>query len=122
MKRRTENNDLIPAVLTALAHMPEVFAFSVKAEARKGQRRIVPKGTADILGVVCCRVVFAPEVSAYGRGLAIETKASHRDACKCDSCVAQRDFRTDWESRGGLYLKVRTVEEVIVAIRGRAAA
>lgn len=128
MRRRTENNELIPAVLAALAHMPEVFAFPVRLGVRGKLRvKVVPRGTPDILGLWrggCQQLSAFGSVlcgGSIGRGLAIETKASHSDSCKCDSCAAQRAFRIDWESRGGLYLKIRSVEQVVQAIRGKAA-
>jgi hypothetical protein len=62
-------------------------------------------GTADLLG--CW----------HGRAIAIETKASHKDNCKCPSCTAQRDWRKAWERAGGLYVFVRSLLDLEAAMR-----
>lgn len=136
-RRVTENNTLIPGILEALLYLPEVFAFQVKAEARRGERSIVPKGTADILGVhlqlIGKRITrdtllpagFGapnPLVHRIGQAFAIETKWTHRTACKCKSCVAQRTWRELWEKRGGLYILAQSPREAIDGLMGRRAA
>lgn len=128
-RRATENNSLIPAIVGALNFYPDVLAFRVEAEGRKGQRRLVPKGTADILGVKRTelhhglRSIEGP-VGAFGWGqaFAIETKATHRPTCKCKSCEAQRTWRIEWEKRGGLYVLARSPQQAIDGLMGRRAA
>jgi hypothetical protein len=129
-RRATENNALIPAIVAALRHYPEVMAFPVKGEGARGQRLVVPKGTADILGVKYAGMFTTPVPgSAFlvrsqklGHGFAIETKWTHRPTCKCDSCEAQRDWRGEWEKRGGLYVLARSPQEAIDGLMGRRAA
>jgi hypothetical protein len=129
-RRVTENADLIPSILAALAHYPDVFAFQVKAEAKRGKRSIVPKGTADILGVknagrlrrqVPGSALLSVEYTV-GQAFAIETKLSHRVTCLCLSCKAQRLWRFQWEKRGGLYVLARSPQEAIDGLLGRRAA
>lgn len=119
-RRVTENADLIPAILSALAHYPDVFAFQVKAEAKRGKRSIVPKGTADILGLLARW--HGLEHEKVGIGFAIETKLSHPNLHTCPSCTAQRAWRKEWERRGGLYVFARSPQEAIDGLLGRRAA
>lgn len=129
-RRATENNSLIPAIVEALNFFPDVFAFRVEAEGRKGLRRLVPKGTADILGVLRAgrarqQVPGSALLSAeytVGRAFAIETKWSHTWSCGCASCKAQRSWRLEWEKRGGLYVLARSPQEAIDGLMGRRAA
>ena len=68
---------------------------------------LAPKGTADMIG-------YMPG----GRFLAAETKASHKDACACDSCEAQRVWGARLTAAGGLYVpRVRSVEQLVDAVR-----
>jgi hypothetical protein len=131
-RRATENNSLIPAIVGALNFYPDVLASRSKAEGRKGQRLVVPKGTADILGISAnVRHEFTSMVGGspflvrsqkLGHGFAIETKWTHRPTCKCDSCEAQRGWRIEWEKRGGLYVLARSPQEAIDGLMGRRAA
>lgn len=126
-KRVTENNTLIPAILGALDfYREQVYAFRVEAEGRRGLRRLMPKGTADILGVVRTLVghgftsITAGPVGpqAVGRAFAIETKGTHGLDCgrkKC-SCVDQREWRKDWERCGGLYILADTAQQAVNAL------
>lgn len=124
-RRVTENNTLIPGILTAFEFYPDVLAFRVEAEGRKGQRRLMPKGIADILGVrgrevraELSRNMLVPGALNFasitiGHAFAVETKASHRPKCKCESCTAQREWRAQWEKRGGIYVLARTVQDAV---------
>lgn len=109
-RRVTENNTLIPGVLDAFAFYPAIYAFRVEAEGRKGQRRLMPKGIADILGVHCR---LSTHATLFGLAFAVETKVSHPPKCKCESCTAQREWRGEWEKRGGLYILARTVQQAV---------
>lgn len=118
--RVTENNGVIPSILKALEFYPDVYAFRVESEGTRGRRPAVPKGTADILGVLR-RQHFAPDVIC-GNAFAIETKASHGVDCgrkKC-SCVDQREWRKDWEKAGGLYILATTAQQAVDGIMGKA--
>lgn len=122
-RRVTENNTLIPGILDALAFYPDVFAFRVESEGTRGRRPAVPKGTADILGVV--RSLIAHGLSsitsgpmgpqAVGRAFAVETKVSHGLNCgrKACSCADQRLWRAEWEKRGGLYILAETTQAAV---------
>lgn len=117
MNLRTTENDLIRAVEAALTHMPDVLVVNIRNEATRGRRKVARKGTPDFLGLVMVRSMLGKS-----RPLAIETKASHRDHCNCDTCCAQRVFRQDWEDHGGLYVFGRSVQAVLDGIFGRRAA
>lgn len=80
-----------------------------RAQAGSPNKRIrgAKKGTADLLG------------SWHGRAIAVETKASHRDGCKCPSCDAQRTWRAEWERAGGLYIFARSVKDLELAMSPR---
>jgi hypothetical protein len=130
-RRATENNALIPAIVAALAFYPDVMAFPVKGEGAHGKRLVVPKGTADILGIRAkclhegqdhVRGTHLRCFRQVGLGFAIETKWTHRPTCKCDSCEAQRTWRGEWEKRGGLYILARSPQEAIDGLMGRRAA
>lgn len=132
-RRVTENNTLIPGILDALAFYPDVFAFRVESEGTRGRRPAVPKGTADILGVVKRRLVMplsspgpslipgvldvkaSHRLLLYGQSFAVETKDSHGLNCgrKACSCADQRLWRTEWEKRGGLYILAETTQAAV---------
>jgi hypothetical protein len=140
-RRATENNALIPAIVGAVNMFPEFLCFPVKGEGARGKRLVVPKGTADILGLRAVLVAIgqaitrasllpgefgAPNPMAtqlrVGQAFAIETKWTHRPTCKCASCKAQRGWRGEWEKRGGLYVLARSPQEAIDGLMGRRAA
>jgi hypothetical protein len=92
---------LTSAVLSALHKMPGVTAWRCNSGVR-GRVRLAPAGTPDIIGYL-----------SSGRFLGIETKASHKDACACESCAAQRAWGSRAKANGVLYLRARTVAEAI---------
>jgi hypothetical protein len=121
-RRATENNSLIPSIVEAVNFFPDFLCFPVKGEGARGKRLVVPAGTADILGVR--RSMLTSQLVNYelGQAFAVECKGTHLWSCGCDSCVAQRAWRIEWEKRGGLYILARSPQEAIDGLMGRRAA
>lgn len=84
----------------------------------RGRMKLLPKGTPDLLVLPPAydhfRLTDVLGGAFFGVAV-IETKASHRNACKCNSCEGQRKMRPEYEKRGVLYLKERSVDG---ALRG----
>jgi hypothetical protein len=71
----------------------------------RGRMKGARKGTPDFLGYF-----------DNGLGWVIETKCTHRDGCKCDSCDAQRAWQASARARNVKYILARTLDDVVVGL------
>jgi len=96
------------AIRLALGQRGDVMLFRINVGKFRplhgDQNRVIqsaPNGTPDLLGVV----------GPNGRALAIEVKSA-----KGRQREEQVAFQRAWESRGGLYILARSVDDVLSAL------
>ncbi len=104
--RDNSESILVADIGIAFGSLPDLFIWrsntGVAIRASGAPVRFNVNGTPDFLGVM------APS----GRAVGIEAKSVDGT-----QRAAQIVFQAAWESRGGLYLLVRSVEEVRVGLR-----
>jgi hypothetical protein len=98
----SETSDVVRPLLAALEALGiECHRIHCgKARVRGGFLHLNKPGKPDIGGVL-----------PGGRAFYVEAKGDHRDACKCESCDAQRNNRVKLEAAGALYVFARTPDE-----------
>ena len=109
MIRRNAETSLTHDVIAVLNALPGFLAWRSQAGLAKGCGggwvHLAPAGTADVVGL------YGPHGVFFG----VETKNTHRDACKCETCVAQRAWGETVVARGGKYVRARSVDAVLRA-------
>jgi len=110
MRKRNAETSLTRDVIAALNALPGFLAWRSQAGMVKsrggGWVHLAPAGTADVVGL------YGP----HGVFFAVETKATHQDACKCETCSAQRAWGEAVVTRGGKYMRARSVHAVLRAL------
>ena len=110
MRKRNPETSLTRDVIDALNLLPGFLVWRSQAGAVKsrggGWVHMAPAGTADVVGL------YGPHGVFFG----VETKNTHRDACKCETCVAQRAWGETVVARGGKYMRARSVHAVLRAL------
>lgn len=98
--------DLTAQVIAALNHLPGVLVWQAK---KRGQGKATQEGhVLDVIGYAAPHAVF----------LALETKRTHPDSCRCESCKGQRAWAARLGAAGGIVLLgVRDVQRAVDGVR-----